>query len=137
MATGEVKFSGIDHPAIACNDVRALCDWYCRHLGMRVIVDNGHEPPTYLVGYDTAIGGGCVIELMSVKDDGPSPETFKRWQPGIRHLALRVADFDAAHAALKAAGATFIMEPAEAIGGGKVASFRDPEGNELQIIERK
>jgi len=47
-----------------------------------------------------------------------------------------VSDFDQAYAALKAAGVIFIMEPMPAIGGGKLVSFRDPEGNELQIIQR-
>ncbi len=132
-----MKFTAIDHPAIACKDTRALCDWYCRNLGMRIVARTEGERPAYLVGYDAAVGGGCVIELMPVKDDGESPETFKRFQPGLRHLALRVDRFEEAHAALTLAGAVFITEPGEAVGGGKVASFRDPEGNELQIIERK
>ena len=30
----------------------------------------------------------------------------------------------------------FLFEPVVAVGGGKVVSFRDPEGNELQIVQR-
>jgi catechol 2,3-dioxygenase-like lactoylglutathione lyase family enzyme len=52
-------------------------------------------------------------------------------------LALRVSDFDAACAQLKTAGVEFVGEPGLALGGGRIVSFRDPEGNELQIVERK
>jgi len=47
-----------------------------------------------------------------------------------------VTDFDAAYRDLKAAGVTFLFEPVAALGGGRVVSFRDPEGNELQIVRR-
>ena len=33
--------SGVDHVAIAAKDSRALTNWYCEVLGMRVLFDNG------------------------------------------------------------------------------------------------
>jgi catechol 2,3-dioxygenase-like lactoylglutathione lyase family enzyme len=129
-------YSAIDHFAIACHDTRKVSQWYCRHLGMKVIAQNEKDPPTFFVGYDDTVTAGATIELMPVRDPGPNPADSKRFQPGVRHIALRVSDFDQAYAALKAAGVTFIMEPMPAIGGGKLVSFRDPEGNELQIIQR-
>jgi predicted enzyme related to lactoylglutathione lyase len=48
-----------------------------------------------------------------------------------------VTDLDAAIAKLKALNVVFTMpQPGEAVGGGRTVLFRDPEGNELQIIER-
>jgi predicted enzyme related to lactoylglutathione lyase len=47
-----------------------------------------------------------------------------------------VKNFDEAKSKLTAAGATFIGQPGNAVGGGRIQSFRDPEGNELQIVER-
>jgi predicted enzyme related to lactoylglutathione lyase len=52
-------------------------------------------------------------------------------------MAIRVTDFDAAYAQLKAAGVQFLGEPGTAVGGGPIVSFRDPEGNELQIVQRQ
>jgi glyoxylase I family protein len=131
-------FTGIDHPAISCRDVRKMGDWYCRHLGMRLIVDNAQDPPSLLVGYDDTVRGGAMVELMPVKNAGPDPVEQPRFQPGLRHLALRVTDFDAAYAKLKTAGVKFLFEPVPAVGGGgRIVSFRDVEGNELQIVERK
>lgn len=129
-------FLALDHPCIACNDVRRQVEWYCLALGMRVVATDGKEPPGYLVGYDDSTAGGAMIELVPAKDRGPRPDAFARSQPGLRHVALRVADFDAAYARLKTLGVTFTVEPGEALGGGRTVLFRDPEGNELQIVQR-
>jgi glyoxylase I family protein len=128
-------FVSIDHPAISCRDVNRQADWYCRNLGMKQIATDGKSPPSLLLGYDSA--AGAMIELMPVRDDGPSPDQFARYQPGLRHLALRVTNFDKAYEQLKTLGVKFLFEPlTNAVGGGKIVSFRDPEGNELQIVQR-
>ena len=126
----------IDHPSIACNDVKAQAAWYCQTFGMRVIATNDANPPAVVIGFGDSMRGGAMIELMPATEPGPRPESFTRFQPGIRHVAFRVADFDAAYARLKQIGVRFITEPAEALGGGKTILFRDPEGNELQIVQR-
>jgi catechol 2,3-dioxygenase-like lactoylglutathione lyase family enzyme len=130
-------FLAIDHPAIASYDVEGLAEWYCHNLGMQVIATNGQTPPAMVIGYgDSIAGSAAVIELMPANDPGPRPETFTRFQPGIRHIALRVSDFDEAYEQLKFRGVRFHTEPGQALGGGKTALFRDPEGNELQIVQR-
>lgn len=135
--TRDVSFTALDHPAIACGDVRRLAEWYCETFGMRVVAQNDAEPPAIVIGFgETLTGGGAVIELMPAKDPGPDPATFARFQPGLRHVAFRVTDFDAAYAKLRAAGVAFTTEPGEAVGGGRTVLFRDPEGNELQIVQR-
>ena len=131
-----MPFTALDHPAIACFDTERLSAWYCEHLGMRVIARDGKTPPAVIVGYDPDARGGAVIELMPVRNRGPLAADVPRFAPGLRHLALRVSSFDEARAKLAAAGIAFITEPGEAVGGGRIASFRDPEGNELQIVER-
>jgi catechol 2,3-dioxygenase-like lactoylglutathione lyase family enzyme len=129
-------FTAIDHPSIACYDVQKQADWYCKTFGMRVIASNGQKPPAMVIGYSNSTTGGAMIELMPATEAGPKPETYTRFQAGIRHVALRVADFDEAYQKLKAIGVRFITEPGEALGGGKTILFRDPEGNELQIVQR-
>ena len=130
-------FTAIDHPAIACMDVQKQIDWYCQNLGMRVIASNGQTPPSVVVGYGSTTTDGAMIELMPARDVGPRPYTFARFQPGIRHVAFRVSDLDAAIEQLKGLNVEFTMaEPGDAVGGGRTVLFRDPEGNELQIIER-
>src|SRR6266542_7143257 len=126
-------FTGIDHPAIACYDVKKQIDWYCKMLGMRVVASNEKDPPSAVVGYDSSVRGGAMIELMPAREPGARPDESARFAPGLRHVALRVENFDDAYNTLKRAGIEFLFEPATAVGGGKIVSFRDPEGNELQI----
>src|SRR3954470_9412836 len=126
-------FTGIDHPAIACYDVQRQINWYCNNLGMRVIA---RGETAALVGYGEDVKGGAMIELMAKKHDGPPPIEVPTYCPGLRHLALRVANVEEGRQKLTAAGATFIGEPGRAVGGGSIQSFRGAEGNELQIVER-
>ena len=104
---------------------------------MRVIATNQVDPPAMLIGFGDSIRGDTMIELMPASEPGPNSETFTRFQPGIRHVAFRVTDFDAAYASLNQLGVRFITEIGEALGGGKTILFRDPEGNELQIVQRQ
>lgn len=131
-----MPYQSIDHPSIACYDVRKQADWYCSNFGMRVIASNGLEPPAMVIGFGDSTTGGAMIELMPATEPGPAPPTLTRFQPGIRHVALRVSDFDAAYEKLQALGVRFITEPGIAVGGGRTILFRDPEGNELQIVQR-
>jgi glyoxylase I family protein len=129
-------FVAIDHPAISCQNPRKLAAWYCEHLGMKIVGDNGQEPASLLLGYNDDLRAGTTLEIMPVRDPGPPPVQVPRFCQGLRHLAFRVSDFDAAYAQLKAIGIEFLFEPVIAVGGGKIVSFRDPEGNELQIVQR-
>ena len=129
-------FTQIDHPAITCFDVRKQIDWYCKHLGMTLVASNNQQPPSVVLGFDNSPRSGTMIELMPVKEPGPNPADVPRFAPGLRHLAFRVTNFDQAYDVLKSSGVTFLSEPLTAVGGGRIVSFRDPEGNELQIVQR-
>src|SRR4051812_36729738 len=105
-------FTAIDHPAIACYDVQRQIKWYCDNLGMHVIA--GGETAA-LVGYDNDLNSGAMIELMAKKHDGPPPIEIPTYAPGLRHLALRVMNFQKAKASLTSAGAVFLGQPGIAV----------------------
>ncbi len=129
-------YTAIDHPAISCNDVRKLAAWYCKTLGMKIVGDNGQEPASMLLGYSDDLRAGATLELMPVRNPGPPAVEVPRFCQGLRHFAVRVSDFDKAYNELKTTGIEFLFEPVIAVGGGKIVSFRDPEGNEVQIVQR-
>jgi glyoxylase I family protein len=129
-------YTAIDHPAISSVEPRKLANWYCTTLGLKIVGDNGQEPASLLLGYSDDLKAGATLELMPVRNPGPPPVEVPRFCQGIRHMAFRVSDFDAAYAQLKSIGIEFLFEPVIAVGGGKIVSFRDPEGNELQIVQR-
>jgi len=136
----------LDHFAIAANDTTLLVKWYEKVLGLVVHAEAGPNPPqtqkVYLIGPPVdAIGGsagirqGMMIEVMP-RNDTPRHErgTF---DPGLSHAAWYVADFDAALAHLRHCDVKFISEVIQAVGGGRIISFLDCEGNVQQIVERR
>jgi catechol 2,3-dioxygenase-like lactoylglutathione lyase family enzyme len=130
----------IDHVAIAANDTTAMVAWYEKVLGLVTYVAAGPNPPqtqkVYLIGPPGgSLTTGSMIEVMP-RNDTPR-HARNSHEPGYSHTAWYVTDFDAALAHLKAHNVTFLSDVIQAIGGGRIISFEDCEGNMTQIVERK
>ena len=122
-------FTGIDHPALAADDVESLTQWYCDVLGYKVFAKT--DKPVFII----EAPDGTFIEMMP-KDETSRPER-QMCTPGWSHLALRVSDMDVAMAELDNKGVEWAGSEFEAVGGGRIRNLVDPEGNVLQIIQRK
>lgn len=128
MTTG-IGLTGADHPAIAGRDVDKMADWYCDVLGYKKYYR--HDKPVWmLLALDNTL-----LEIMPI-DDTPRPARTT-WTPGWSHLALRVKNIEQAIAYLDEHNVTWTSDLTDAIGGGRVRAFADPEGNMLQIVERE
>jgi catechol 2,3-dioxygenase-like lactoylglutathione lyase family enzyme len=132
----------LDHVAIAADDTDAMIAWYQRVLGLVVHAQAGPNPQqrqkAYLIGPPAAanpIHAGMMIEVMP-RNDAPR-HNRANLDPGLSHVAWYVPDFDAALAHLKSCGVKFAGEIVAAVGGGRLISFLDGEGNMMQIVERK
>jgi glyoxylase I family protein len=121
-------FLGVDHPAVAANDVEALADWYCRVLGYQRWFR--HQKPVWML----LAPDQTLLEIMP-KDQTARPERTT-WTPGWSHVALRVTDIERAIDHLTEHDIVWGGELTNAIGGGRVRNFFDPDGNMLQILER-
>jgi catechol 2,3-dioxygenase-like lactoylglutathione lyase family enzyme len=62
--------------------------------------------------------------------------TQKMKDPGIRHLAILVDDFDAAHEQLRQAGVRFLSEPVNSQ-GNRLVFFADGDGNIVHLVHRQ
>lgn len=124
-----MKFLGVDHPAVAADDVEKLADWYCTVFGYTKFFY--HEKPVWML----MAPDNTLLEVMP-KDDTLRP-TRTTWTPGWSHVALRVENIEAAIAHLDSIGVTWGGNVTGAYGGGRVRNLYDPEGNMLQILERK
>lgn len=124
----ENVFCGIDHPAVAANDVDVLADWYCRVFGYKQYYR--HDKPVWLL----QAADKTLLEIMP-KDDTERP-VRTTWTPGWSHVAIRVTDIDAAIRLLDEHGVQWGGDIMPAIGGGRVRNLFDPDGNMLQILER-
>ena len=119
---------GIDHPALAANDVEALADWYCDTFGYEKWFSTP-KPIWMLKAPD-----GTLLEIMP-KDDSPRP-VRNLLTPGWSHLALRVDNLEEAIAILDKKGVNWSSDIIDAIGGGRVRNLLDPDGNLLQVLQR-
>lgn len=120
--------TGVDHPAIAVKDVEAAAEWYCRILDYQLATDI--EGGAWLLESDD----GVFLELMPQDENERQERTV--FSSGFSHLAFRVENIDKAIADLEGRGVSWLNEIGEAVGGGRLRNFADPDGNILQIVER-
>ena len=124
----DLGLTGIDHPAIAVKDVDKMTDWYCDVFGY--VKYFRHDKPVWML----KAPDNSLFEVMPV-DDTTRPERTT-WTPGWSHLALRVKNIDQAIAHLDSHNVAWTSDLIDAIGGGQVRAFADPEGNMWQVVER-
>jgi glyoxylase I family protein len=119
-------FKGLEHTAIASPNPLLLAEWYVQHLGFRINFE-------YDGNYFVKAPDGSMLEIIPSEGER-TPQKLK--DPGIRHLAVSVDDFDACHAQLKNSGVSFLTEP-YANQGNRLVFFTDRDGNILHLIARE
>ena len=87
-------FRGLEHTAIASPNPGQLAAWYVEKLDFRINY-------TYDGNYFVRAADGSMLEIIPSEGER-APQKLK--DPGIRHLAIDVDDFDAAHAELRNRG---------------------------------
>ena len=94
-------FQGLEHTAIASPDPKRLAEWYVQKLDFRINY-------TYGGNYFVRASNGTLLEIIPSEGDR-APQQMK--DPGIRHLAISVDDFDAAMEELRKRGVEFLAQP--------------------------
>lgn len=117
-------YNGIEHTAIATSDPESLAGWYERMLEMPIV--HRYDGNVFVRASD-----GSMLEL--IPSEGDAVDTAMR-TPGIRHLAIKVDNFDEGVRDLQSKGIE-IVQFVEA-GPNRLAFFLDPEGNILHLIHR-
>ena len=119
------------HVAVICSDEAKALDFYVNKLGFAVEKEAWRE--TQQDWLRMLRLGDTVIELF-IKADAPrrptEPEAL-----GLRHLAFRVEDIEAAVAWLHARGIETEPIREDPYNGGRLAFFRDPDGLPLELHE--
>ena len=119
----------IEHTAIASPDPHRLADWYVENLGFVINYRSSRSKTVFIKA-----SNGSMIEIIEAAP-GTQPSSGMK-DAGLRHLALVVEDFDAAHAMLTSKGVSFLTEP-ERASGNTVAFFCDCDGNILHLLHRE
>ena len=118
-------FEGLEHTAIASPSPRTLAQWYVEHLEFHINFE-------YDGNYFVRARNGTMLEI--IPSEGERADQKPR-DPGIRHLAIEVKDFDTAYAALRGQGVTFTGEP-YVDSGKRLVFFIDCDGNLVHLIQR-
>jgi glyoxylase I family protein len=119
-------FSGLEHTAIASPSPMKLAQWYVDHLEFRINFE-------YDGNYFVRAANGAMLEI--IPSEGQRGEQKMR-DPGLRHLAIEVKDFDGAYAALRGRGVNFVGEP-YVNQGNRLVFFTDCDGNLVHLIQRE
>ena len=118
-------FLGLEHTAIASPDPKKLADWYVQHLDF-------HINFTYDGNYFVRASDGTMLEIIPSVGER-APQQMK--DPGIRHLAISVTDFDQATEELKRRSVPLLGEPFTNQ-GNRLVFFTDCDGNLIHLIQR-
>lgn len=119
-------FKGLEHTAIASPNPEKLAQWYVNYLGF-------HINFSYDGNYFVKAANGTMLEIIPSEGERGSN---KMKDPGIRHLAIAVDDFDAAQAELKKKQVSFLTEPINNK-GNRLVFFSDHDGNIVHLIHRE
>jgi glyoxylase I family protein len=119
-------FKGLEHTAIASPNPQKLAQWYVDNLEF-------HINFTYAGNYFVKASNGTMLEIIPSEGERAAQ---KMKDPGIRHLAIAVDDFDAAHQKLREQGVQFAGEPFE-VTGNRLVFFTDLDGNLVHLIHRE
>ena len=123
----------IHHAAIICSDYARSRRFYTEVLGLRVVAEHLRaERQSWKL--DLAGEGGLQIELFSFPSPPPRPSRPEAC--GLRHLAFRVGDLDAARARLQAEGVELEPVRVDEFTGARFCFFADPDGLPIELVER-
>lgn len=130
--TSPLTLQGVHHVAIIASDYARSKEFYCRILGLRVIAEVYRDTRDSWK-LDLALPDGSQVELFSFP--APPPRPSRPEACGLRHLALRVHDLDAAVAHLQAHGVDVESIRVDEYTGRRFTFFADPDDLPLELYE--
>ncbi len=129
----------IDHIGIMTNDLQQSVEFYTDVLGFSISAKIEMDD----VGFSAIFveRNGSKIELMGYREQIPKrPESIEIKLGGSAipindHITFSVDDIETTTTELKGKGVVFNLEPIQLKGGMKLASFKDPNGVLIELVE--
>ena len=121
----------LDHLHLRSLDPDAAGRFYVDNLGA-TLVDRIEGPDSLRVVVSLA---GLRLFLERVGSD--MPPSAKPPHRGLEHIGFKVADLDAAAAALRDKGIVFTLEPKDMKPGLRIAFIRGPDDVSIELLERR
>jgi catechol 2,3-dioxygenase-like lactoylglutathione lyase family enzyme len=113
---------------IFVRDIVRARDFYVRRLGLAIHAENLAR------GYCVFDAGNCQLVVEAVAPEAPPQEQALVGR--ITGLSFLVASIHVTGQDLAAKGVAFSAAPERQFWGGTLATLRDPDGNEFNVVER-
>ena len=124
---------GIDNVGVAVTDLARAVAFY-EKLGFT----KGYDYEADVKGC-TMNAGTAVLFLFQTKQASPQPvkrdPSLAQNPPGLDHISFAVEDVNQTYAELKAKGVSFLGEPADQDWGARLVGLKDPDGNNLYLLQ--
>ncbi|WP_372018447.1 SMU1112c/YaeR family gloxylase I-like metalloprotein [Pseudoxanthomonas sp. 10H] len=127
-----MNLAGLHHVAIIASDYRRSKRFYVEVLGLEVVAE-AYRAARDSWKLDLRLADGTQLELFSFP--APPPRVSRPEACGLRHLAFRVADLDAALAHLHAHSVDSEPVRVDEYTGRRFSFFADPDGLPLELYE--
>jgi catechol 2,3-dioxygenase-like lactoylglutathione lyase family enzyme len=110
-------------------DIERAKQFYSKSLGLPIKADGAAH------GYCVFDAGNSELVVESVQADAPQEEQMLVGR--FTGLSFQVPDVHKKYEELAARGVEFSGLPEKQFWGGTLATLRDPDGNEIQIVHRQ
>jgi methylmalonyl-CoA/ethylmalonyl-CoA epimerase len=137
----DIGLLGIDHVGVAVPDLEAAIEFYGRVFGMRCVhVETNEEQGVReaMMAVGATPENGCVQLLAPLSPTSTVAKFLDRNGPGVQQVAYRVADVDAASAALRERGLRLLYdEPRQGTAGARINFVhpKDAGGVLVELVE--
>jgi methylmalonyl-CoA/ethylmalonyl-CoA epimerase len=137
--SAEPTVIGIDHVAIAVENLRESIRWYVECLGFTLLeerVTSGAR--TSMLSAVLSGGGATIVLVQGTSPDSQVSRFIEHYGPGVQHLALRVSDMSKAVARIASSGGALDTTLIEGDGLRQAFLRRDRgSGVRVEITERR
>jgi len=142
MSTTERASYRLDHVGIAVADLPGMAAWYVDTFGLERELALRVEPIELDIEMLRHPVFGYRVELLHRPGSAPGPKPADPPQAalveGYGHVAFDVGDLDAAYHLAVASGARSVMRPQPSPESGvRMAFVADPEGNLVELLQRR
>ena len=127
-----MNFSAIHHVAIIVSDYEVSREFYVERLGFEVVRENW-RPEKRDWKLDLRVNPTTELEIFAPENPPERPSYPEAC--GLRHLAFRVSDIDAAVAELAERGIECEPVRTDDFTGERMTFFSDPDGLPLELHE--
>ena len=127
-----MNFSAIHHVAIIVSDYAASREFYVERLGFEVVRENW-RPEKRDWKLDLRVNPTTELEIFAPENPPARPSYPEAC--GLRHLAFRVSDIEAAVAELAERGIECEPVRTDDFTGERMTFFSDPDGLPLELHE--